>query len=48
MAAAALVINVPLYLLTQDLASPRGVGKPDEGHLCSFPIAEIRGLLFIF
>lgn len=38
----------PLYLLTQDLASPRGVGKPDEGYLCLFPIAEIRGLLFIF
>lgn len=48
MAAAALVINFPLYLLMQDLASVLGLGKPDEGHLCLFPVAEIRGFLFIF
>lgn len=47
-AAAALVINFPLYFLSRDLASPLGLGKPDEGHLCLLLVAEIRGLLFIF
>lgn len=48
MAAAVLVINFPLYLLIRDLASALGLGKPDEGRLCLFPVAEIRGFLFIF
>lgn len=38
MAAAALVINFSLYLLIQDLASTLGLGEPDEGHLCLFPL----------
>lgn len=45
-AAAALVINFPLYLQAQDLASALGFGQGDEGHLCLFLLAEIRGLLF--
>lgn len=48
MAAAALVINFSLYSQIPDLASALGLGKPDEGHLCLSPVAEIRSLLFIF
>lgn len=48
MAAAALVMNFPLYLQIRDLASTLGFGKRDEGHLCLFPVAEIRSLLLSF
>lgn len=47
MVAAALVIN-SFYSQIRDLASALGLGKPDEGHLCVLPIAEIRSLLFTF
>lgn len=48
MAAAAPVTNFSLYSQIRDLFSALGLGKPDEGHLCLLPIAEIRSLLFIF